>query len=273
MLTIYRRHRRDCEHRSKGRKYRRCRCPMWADGFLGDREIRKSLDTRDWEKAQETIREWEVVGLENTSSGSRFLTIEQAQREFIADAEARKLKERTIYKYRLLFRQLTAFAEEEGIRFLRELDTPVLRKFRASWKDSNLAALKKLERVRSFFRFGFENGWVERNPVIGIKNPKVTMCPTLPYSRDEMVRILEAATRYIAEIQPQGKENAQRLRALVLLLRYTGLRIGDAVACSVERLVDGKLRLYTQKTGTHVHCPLPQFVVRDLPPVFGPVIS
>jgi integrase/recombinase XerD len=29
-------------------------------------------------------------------------------------------------------------------------------------------------------------------------------------------------------------------------------------------LSDGKLRLYTQKTGTHVHCPLPEFVVREL---------
>jgi hypothetical protein len=26
----------------------------------------------------------------------------------------------------------------------------------------------------------------------------------------------------------------------------------------------GKLRLYTQKTGTHVHCPLPEFVVKEL---------
>jgi hypothetical protein len=46
--------------------------------------------------------------------------------------------------------------------------------------------------------------------------------------------------------------------------RYSGLRIGDAVGCSVDRLLDGKLRLYTQKTGTHVHCPLPKFVVTDL---------
>ena len=53
-------------------------------------------------------------------------------------------------------------------------------------------------------------------------------------------------------------------RALVLLLRYSGLRIGDAVGCSVGRLSDGKIRLYTQKTGTHVQCPLPDFVIREL---------
>src|SRR5437867_9062565 len=44
------------------RKYRRCRCPIWPDGFLGREELRKSRDTRDWEKAQGIIREWEAEG-------------------------------------------------------------------------------------------------------------------------------------------------------------------------------------------------------------------
>lgn len=34
-----------------------------------------------------------------------------------------------------------------------------------------------------------------------------------------------------------------------LLLRYSGLRIGETVSCSVDRLADGKLRLYTKKPG------------------------
>jgi len=55
-----------------------------------------------------------------------------------------------------------------------------------------------------------------------------------------------------------------RLRALILLLRYSGLRIGDAVGFSVEHLDQGKVRLYTQKTGTHVCCPLPDFVIKEI---------
>jgi integrase/recombinase XerD len=264
MLTIYRRHRKDCEHRDEGRKYRRCRCPIWVDGFLGDQEIRRSLETRDWEKAQGKIREWEDEGVQTDEKDGPPMTIEQAEKEFVADAEARKLKERTVYKYRFLFRQLNAFAELQGIRFLKELDTPALRKFRTTWKDSNLAALKKLERLRSFFRFVRENGWLADNPSEKLSNPRVTMRPTLPFSHDDMVRLLAATTQKIDECQPDGKDNARRLRALVLLLRYSGLRIGDAVSCSIERVSDGKLRLYTQKTGTHVHCPLPEFVVREL---------
>lgn len=250
------------EQRAEGRKYRRCKCPLWVDGFLNAMEIRKALGIRDWEMAQQIVRQWEADRQETVEDGP--VTIERAHQDFIADAQARRLKGRTVYKFQLLFRRLETFAKEHGIRFLEELDTSALREFRQSWKDGDLAALKNLERVRSFFRFALENRWLEHNPATVIKNPKVNMRPTLPYSRDEMFRLLEAATQNIRTVQLQGRENAQRLRALILLLRYSGLRIGDAVGCSVERLNDGKLCLYMQKTGTHVHCPLPEFVVREL---------
>jgi len=48
------------------------------------------------------------------------------------------------------------------------------------------------------------------------------------------------------------------------LLRYSGLRLGDGVTLSRERIEGGRLRLYTAKTGTHVYCPLPPTVVQAL---------
>src|ERR1017187_3317532 len=52
MLTIYRRHVKKCPHRSEGRKYRRCRCPIWIDGFVKSLEVRQSLKERSWEAAE-----------------------------------------------------------------------------------------------------------------------------------------------------------------------------------------------------------------------------
>ena len=270
MLTVYRRHRKACGRRSEGREYRRCRCPIWTDGFLAGQEIRKSLGTRDWEKAQEIVRQWEADGECRGAEDGSPLSVEHATASFEMDAGARGLRDRTIYKYKVLFRQLKAFADVKGIRFLRELDTPTLRQFRASWKDKNLAALKKLERLRSFFRFVVSNGWIVANPTTGLKNPKVSMRPTLPFSQDEMAKILAGIHAYVEDRRVFEAVNPARLRVLVLLLRYSGLRISDAVACQCSRLIDGKLRLYTQKTGTHVFVPLPEFVVRELsliPPV------
>ena len=61
MLTIYRRHRKNCAHRIKGRRHRHCHCPIWVDGILGGKEMRASLKIRDWQRAQEMVREWEVA--------------------------------------------------------------------------------------------------------------------------------------------------------------------------------------------------------------------
>jgi site-specific recombinase XerD len=227
-------------------------------------EIRESLGTYNWEKAQEIVREWEAEGQQVVNENNQPITIEQAKKDFLADADARKLKDRTVYKYRLMFRQLQAFADENGIRYLKQLDTSLLRKFRASWKDGGLTALKKLERIRCFFRFAQDNDWVRKNPAKKIANPQVSSPPTLPFSCDDMIRLLASATKNIEKAKPEAKNNALRLRALILLLRYSGLRIGDAVSLSVERLAQGKVRVCTQKTGTHVHCPLPDCVIDEI---------
>jgi hypothetical protein len=49
-------------------------------------EIRKSLDTRDWGKAQRIIREWEAEGAQPTEP--EIVTVAEAWQQFTADAQA-----------------------------------------------------------------------------------------------------------------------------------------------------------------------------------------
>jgi integrase len=105
-------------------------------------------------------------------------------------------------------------------------------------------------------KFAVEAGWIEKNPAGKLKPPKVKDKPTLPFSEQEIGAILRACGDY------PGKR--LQLRALVLLMRYSGLRIGDAVTLAMDQVSDGKLFLYTQKTGTPVRCPLPEFVLDAL---------
>ncbi|MGA2072570.1 MAG: hypothetical protein ABSH52_03625, partial [Terriglobia bacterium] len=60
------------------------------------------------------------------------VTVEQSTKEFLQDAEARNLRASTVYKYRLLFAQIKAFALDAGFRFLNEFDLSNLRRFRAT---------------------------------------------------------------------------------------------------------------------------------------------
>ena len=59
-------------------------------------------------------------------------------------------------------------------------------------------------------------------------------------------------------------ENPCRLRGLVLLLRYSGMRISDAVQLTTHRITDRRLFLYMQKTGEPVNVVLPDFVLKAL---------
>jgi integrase/recombinase XerD len=144
------------------------------------------------------------------------------------------------------------------------LTVDVLSLFRASWKDAALSSSKKLERLRTFLRFAVKRKWIPDNPAAELKAPRVQMRPTMPFTHDEMVSVLTAIEKYAVKIGGNGKINAQRMRSLVLLLRYSGMRIGDSVSLSVDRIAGNRLFLYTAKTGTPVFTVLPDFVVRAL---------
>ena len=134
-------------------------------------------------------------------------TIKDACDAFKADAEARDLKEPTLYKYKLLFRQLQAFAEDKGLVFISDVDLEIARAFRASWPNRNVAARKKLEHFRAFLRFCQESDWIRSNSATKLRPSKITSGPTLPFSREEVQKVLDACDQY------PDKTNAVRLRA------------------------------------------------------------
>lgn len=87
--------------------------------------------------------------------------------------------------------------------------------------------------MRAFFPFCEQARWIERNPAVSVKAPKAKTSPTLPFSADEMKRILEACDRYPG--------NTDRMKAFVLTMRHAGLRIGDTIALKRDRVKGNKL--------------------------------
>jgi integrase/recombinase XerD len=162
--------------------------------------------------------------------------------------------------YRHFGRQLQAFADQRSLKYLADLDLDKLTDFRASWPNRNVGALKKFELLRTVFAFCFKRHWIGDNPATDLEKPKAVGRPTLPFSRDEMIRILSAAE----SCKDSALLNERRLRALVLLLRYSGLRIGDAVTLTKDRIGGDKLFLYTSKAHVAVYLPLPPFVIEAL---------
>ncbi len=98
--------------------------------------------------------------------------------------------------------------------------------------------------------------WTSENPALALKAPKLTTKPTLPFTDAEMKKLLAACDEY--------RGDKVRIKAFILVMRYSGLRIGDTIALRRDQLTGNNLFLYTQKTGQPVRVPLPDFVVEAL---------
>jgi hypothetical protein len=96
MLTLYRRHLDACAHATKGRNYKRCKCPIWVDGTYVGMDVRRSLKTASWEDAERRL-----AALKE-SPGFTFQqpkTIAEAVAVYLSDASAgQKLTEETLRK-------------------------------------------------------------------------------------------------------------------------------------------------------------------------------
>jgi site-specific recombinase XerD len=203
------------------------------------------------------VRDWEASGEIGVVKRPAIPTIAEAVQKFLQDANAQNLSRETIRKYEsLLNKRFLPWCQEKGYRYLKQLGVEETRQFRASWSDSANYATKNLERLRSFFRFCQQDDWIGKNPARAVKAPRVKDKPTLPFSTKEMQRILEACDRY--------RGDRERLSAFVLVMRHSGMRIGDTIALDKSRLKGNKLMLYTAKTGTPVYVPLPAVVTKAL---------
>src|SRR6266436_2762482 len=227
MLTIYRRHRKNCKQRAKGRKYRHCQCPIWVDGALGGKEMRESLRLRDWSRAQDLVRQWEAENRRIVQQENE-VTIKEARVKFMADAEARKLNQATLYKYSLLFRQLDSFAEAHNLQCLKQLDLDTLAIFRAAWKDGPRSSLKKLERLRAFLRFTERRKWIDHNPATELKAPKVINKPTMPFTREENDPQSFCSRTVRQECGYSQRTTATRLRSAVAVFGFADRGRGPA---------------------------------------------
>jgi hypothetical protein len=107
VLTLYRRHSPDCKH-AEDRYFRRCKCPVWAEGTIEGQYLRQSTKTRSWERAEQIRRQWE----ENRKPTESPITITEALQAFYADRERQAVNPRTLRKYRYLKDGLLAYAAQ-----------------------------------------------------------------------------------------------------------------------------------------------------------------
>ena len=270
-LSIFRRHRKDCPHRHKGRRWTRCQCPIWTDGHRERRgpRIRRRLQTTDWDRAHR-----ELVGLEQ--GGASHLTVDEALDKF--QAHIADLADGTRRKYRNVLGHLRDFCRERRVVMLGGLTVELLDGY-CGWRHCDprpakkgaepepirklgrLTLSKEIEFIRTFCQFCCDREWMRHNPArkIRIRGARPA-AEVVPFTAAQVQALLDACEGF-------GRRPYERLRAraMVLLLRHTGLRISDVVTMTPDRITpDGRVLLYTRKTGGRVYVPVPVEVLDAL---------
>ncbi len=240
--------------------------------MLGSEFIRKSLKTSNFETAIGTIRQWEGKGQVETKAAGP-VRIKDAVKGYLEDAKARNLGEATLTKLETIFeKQFLTFCTANGFQFLTQVaDVNVIRQFRTTWKDAPLSRGKKQGRVIGFFYFCERTGWIPKNPVTNrvLGRIKVEQKPTDYFNPAEFNAIVDATYLYCGDRWEKDTTAGTRLRALTLLMRWTGLRIRDASTLERARLTRTDrdrdcILLYQAKTGEPVYCPIPPHVAEAL---------
>jgi len=294
-FQLYRRHTSKCIAKRPrwDRSYRRCKCPIHAEGTLRlDGFIRRGTSETDWDRAEQMKRKWEAAGsVEDDATGFQQppslleqqtdtrISIVATVTAYLSDAKARNLSEATLYKLKIIFeKQFVSWCAHKGYRRLIQVDLDALREFRDTWKDAPLARGKKQARLIGFFYFCVRSGWLIQNPALQLGRIKVVQKPTGYFDPEQYSAVIDATYCYRDTRFEQGdaiQVGGARIRTLTELMRWTGLRIRDAVTLERNRLsqdpLDGteRLVLYQAKTGEPVYCPIPPHVaelLRSVPP-------
>ena len=289
MLSVYTRHHPDCKN-AGDKTWRRCSCPKWIWGSLNGKFIRQSARTHRWEEAEELRRQLSEVLLPASRPAAKpdlavdapvprredsnserpqkpRVTVETAVEAYLVDATSRGVAPATQTKLTTIFRkQFLSWTRSQGLAYLDEIDLDALLNFRSTWSDAALAKQKKQSRLIGFFWACVRRRYLQENPALGLGKIKVVQIPTDYFPPEEFDRIIDTTYRVCDNRGGfiDTDSNRTRLRTMTLLMRWSGLRIRDAITLERHRIHGDSLLLYQAKTGTPVYVPLPPFVVEAL---------
>ena len=235
------------------------KCPVHLKGVGPDGvPVRETLNTRNWTVASEMLLEREA-GVKKEAPP---VSVAEAIRSY------RQLKEKraddTKRKIGLLTDRLKVFLERRSIFNVADVKLPDLVAFRDGWTGADTTRRRDQEILKSFFWYCFHSDFIVKNPVIHLDPVTVERPKTDPFTQEEQIAIFNALEAFPDEYGRRGSDIAHQTRAFVMVLRYTGMAIGDVTKLEKSHVSGMRIRTYRKKTGEDVFAKVPQFVIDAL---------
>ena len=156
----------------------------------------------------------------------------KALNEFLTHLEnERNYSEKTIDSYRRDIEKFLDFLFKEDV-LMNEVDVIIIRNFLTEELNSGVSkrsCKRRLSSLRHFYNFMLSRGYVDNNPFIFMKAPKVeTRYPRALY-KEQVREILDENAKRVDEL-------ALRDQAILSTLYYTGIRASELVSLNVQSI-------------------------------------
>lgn len=216
IITIISRHSADCKF-SGDESVNRCNCRKSLRWFQNGKQFRRSTGTRSLEKAEEAKRLLadQLAGRVPATAGQTGQTIRAAYDSFLTAKAVKDISLDSQSKYKREILRLIQFCALRGVYTVEGITLPLLNDYKATWPEvypSSATRSLVQQLIRGFLNYCHANGWLTRVPKLDAV--RIDQPQTLPLSGAEYARLLTAA---------EG-----RTRAIILLMRWSGLAVRDA---------------------------------------------
>lgn len=167
--------------------------------------------------------------------------------KFIKNLEVKGRSPSTILAYRADLEQLVSFLDKKGIGLPEQVSQEAIEVFRDSLlaeKYTPKTVSRKLNAIKTFFRFLMDDNFIPRDPSSGVAHPKIKV--SMPkYLTQLEYRALRDVVRSDA-----------RISAIVELILQTGMRISEVANLKSENIGDKKIAIESYATQPKREIPL-----------------
>lgn len=284
-VTVFTRHHPDCP-KKEDRYWKRCKCRKALYVYENGHDQIISAKTRSWDQAERLAR-IELAKRDPAEIERRRIHERDAEREAAMMSKnitvvkalsrwraSRKTKNDATSRVHATFeRKVTAWAARAGIEYLNDVTPEILDAWRGQW---SIDADEKYDRMgdttqshfqtrlKGFFEWATQIRLIDVDVSAPLRHIPINKKDTQPLTRPQFEKLLATIEPFTAAATGQVREFAKELKALFLLQRWVGLRIGDATMLRRSAVVGGRLTLNTQKTGAKVDVRLPRCVIDAL---------
>lgn len=262
------RHRDECKRKDKGTTYLRCDCPKtlyWC--LAGSKPAYESAGTTDYQVAERRARDKEAefaAVADGEAPKPEGKPVREAVEEYLRAKTDVGMDVDYISWLTRILGSLADFCDRNAVPELPDVRVTHLEKWRSSWTVGKSTASKWQGYTKSFFKWAARRDYVKVNQAEKLDPIKDGGTKQKRALTDAQLSVALDALELVAK-WPE-KRSKRQFRALILLQRWTGLALQDAVTtprASLKRGADGFYRVFLRRDKTDVD------VNATIPPAIG----